>query len=219
MTAFDPLTHDFLRDPYPALERARRERPVFYYEPLDFWVVTRYDDVVAILADHETFSSRSMGVVPPPPELADRVSENLFADAFIGLDPPEHTVSRKNANRWFTRGRVAALEPTVQALAHELVDGFAGDGEAELMGAYCYPLTLTVIVRMLGLPEADMPRFRAWTEDLFAVMSPTAADADGERPTKPMPDAECRRRWRAWPRPGSTTARSWTTAGHARATT
>jgi cytochrome P450 len=195
LDGFDPLSDEFLRDPYPILERARRQQPVFYYEPLDFWVVTRYDDIVAILADYRTYSSRSMGILPPPPELADRVGPNLFADAFIGIDPPEHTVSRKNANKWFTRGQVAAMVDVVRGLAHDLIDGFVDDGRCDLVGDYCHPLTLSVIVRMLGLPTEDMPRFRQWTEDLFAVMSPTASDSDEQRPTKPMPDGERHERW------------------------
>lgn len=192
---FDPLSPDFIRDPFPALEKARHELPAFYYAPLNFWVVTRYADVVAILSDFRTFSSRSMGIVPPPDDLAAEVPENLFADAFICLDPPEHTISRKNANKWFTRGHVAEMEQTIHRIADELIDGFIARGSADLLNQYCYPLTLTTIVELLGLPLADSDRFRRWTEDLFSIMSPRAADSAEEQPAKPMPENERRRRW------------------------
>jgi hypothetical protein len=192
---FDPLSPEFIGDPFPTLQRARDELPVFYYEPLNFWVVTRYADVVGILSDFRTFSSRSMGIVPPPPDLRDQVPANLFADAFICLDPPEHTISRKNANKWFTRGHVAGMQDTVHRVAHELIDGFVDRGECDLLNDYCYPLTLTTIIELLGLPMEDTDRFRRWTEDLFSIMSPRAADRAELQPAKPMPEGERRRRW------------------------
>lgn len=192
---FDPLSAQFIRDPFPTLERARHELPVFYYDPLNFWVVTRYADVVEILSDFRTFSSRSMGIVPPPADLADAVPENMFAESFICLDPPEHTVSRKNANKWFTRGHVAEMEETVREVATELIDGFIDRGGCDLLNDYCYPLTLTTIIKLLGLPLEDAALFRRWTEDLFSVMSPRAADRQEHQPAKPMPEEECRRRW------------------------
>jgi hypothetical protein len=192
---FDPLSPEFISDPFPTLERARHELPVFYYDALNFWVVSRYDDVVGILSDFKTFSSRSMGIVPPPADLAGEVPENMFADSFICLDPPEHTVTRKNANKWFTRGHVAEMEETIREVAGELIDGFVDRGECDLLNDYCYPLTLTTIIKLLGLPLEDADRFRRWTEDLFSVMSPRAADRTDQQPSKPMSDEECRRRW------------------------
>lgn len=195
MPGFDPLSQDFLADPYPVLERARRESPVFHYEPLNLWVVTRYDDIVTAVGDFETFSSRAIGAVPPPPDIADRVPVGLMDEAFIGLDPPTHTVSRKNANKAFTRGLVEAQEGPMRRIADELIDGLLDRGSCELMSEYCYPYTLRVIVGMLGLPEADIPRFRAWSESMFALMSPADADAEDKGPPKPMSEAEARRHW------------------------
>jgi cytochrome P450 len=192
---FDPLSPEFIADPFPTLEQARHELPVFYYAPLNFWVVTRYLDVVEILADFKTFSSRSMGIVPPPEDLADEVPQNMFAESFICLDPPEHTLSRKNANKWFTRGHVAEAEDAISVVAQSLIDGFIDRGSCDLLNDYCYPLTLTTIIDILGLPREDAEHFRRWTEDLFSVMSPRAADSVSEQPSKPMPEEERRRRW------------------------
>jgi cytochrome P450 len=195
--AFDPLSQEFLADPYPVLEQARRERPVFFYEPLQLWVVTRYDDIVRAVGDFETFSSRAIGVVPPPPDIADRVPTELMDEAFIGLDPPQHTVSRKNANKAFTRGIVERLEGPMREIAAELLDGLVARGGCDLVNDYCYPYTLRVIVGMLGMPEQDIPRFLEWSESMFALMSPADADADAEEkgPSKPMDEQEARMHW------------------------
>ncbi len=191
---FDPLSQEFNRNPDPVLERARREVPVFYHAPLDVWVITRYEDILEATKDYKTFSSRAFRSVPPPPELEGRVPSNLMATAFPNLDPPEHTVSRKTANKWFTLKQVAAQEPVIRELAHELIDDFVVNGRCDLMRQFCYPLSLGVILRMLGLPLEDGPRFRQWTEDMFSLMSPGPADADIAL-SRPMPEAERQERY------------------------
>jgi cytochrome P450 len=192
---FDPLSPEFLADPYPAIERARREQPVFFYPPMNFWVLTRTEDLVAAVHDIETFSSRAAGTVPPPDELLDRVPPNIFEGSFIGIDPPRHTISRKHANKAFTRSRIAALEDDIRRFAHELIDGFEPAGHCDLMRDYCYPLSLLVILHLLGLPAEDSPKFRQWTEDMFAVLAPVDANDPDAVTTKPMSAEERHERW------------------------
>jgi cytochrome P450 len=116
-------------------------------------------------------------------------------EAFIGLDPPEHTVSRKNANKAFTRGIVEQLEAPMGEIAAELLDGMLARGGCDLVQDYCYPYTLRVIVRMLGMPAEDIPRFSQWSESMFALMSPADADAAEKGPSKPMDEEESRLHW------------------------
>jgi cytochrome P450 len=191
---FDPLSQEFNANPDPVLVQARSECPVFYWPALDVWVVTRYDDIVAVTKDYKTFSSRAFRGVAPPPQFEGRVPKNLLATAFPCLDPPEHTISRKNANKAFTMKRVAQQEPAIREIAHELIDEFVADGRCDLMQQYCYPLSLRVILRMLGLPERDMALFRQWTEDMFSLMSPGPADDDSAS-DRPMGDEELEARY------------------------
>jgi cytochrome P450 len=193
LPGFDPLDPDHLREPYAIYSRALAEQPIFYYPPLRFWMVTRYEDVCTVLRDVETFSSRVWRAVPPPPELVGQVPENPMANAFINLDPPTHTVSRKAVNRAFTRGLVAALEPEIRASAERLIDGFVDAGHCDLMQEFCLPLSLGTITDLLGLPREDMPRFRRWTEDMFSLMSPAAPDDAST--SKPMAPAEAARHY------------------------
>jgi cytochrome P450 len=169
---FDPFSIEFLRDPYPILERARREAPVFFYEPLNSWIVTRYDDVAEILRDFTTYSSRAIVTPPPPEELRGKVPENLMANAFVVLDPPGHTVARKMGNTWFTRPKIAALENGIRATANDLIDRFIDRGHCDFMHDYAYALTLLTITDLLGLDRENIPKFAQWTEDMFVLMQP-----------------------------------------------
>ena len=96
------------------------------------------------------------------------------------MDPPEHTPIRKTGQRGFTRPRVAALEPRIEELAVELVEGFAGEGACDLMQAFCLELTTRTLTAMLDLPERDHAMFRGLRFDHFLVM-------DSGR--HPMPEA------------------------------
>jgi cytochrome P450 len=169
---FDPISEASFRDPASIVARARDEQPVFFYEPLGVWVVTRREDVDRCITDVATFTSTvNGGQIPVPDAYAGVVSPELMRGAFIAMDPPEHTPVRKVGQRGFTRPRVAALEPRIEAFAHELVDALAeGDG-CELMGAYCVELTTRTLMAMLDLPPGDEELFRGCRVDHFMVMA------------------------------------------------
>lgn len=195
LPGFDPLSPEFLLDPFPTWARAQQECPVFFYPEMNFWVLTRREDVLRAVTDYKTFSSRAVGTVPPPAELADRVPKDFFHDSFVAIDPPEHTVSRKAANSGFTRPRIEAMQRTILQIANELIDDFIDDGHCDLMEQYCYQLSLRTIVRMLGLEDGEeyLARYRQWTEDMFSLLTPKGAETDNA--ARPMADQEWRERW------------------------
>jgi len=198
LEGFDPLSQEFFRDPYPILAKARSEQPVFFYEPLNFWVITRYEDVARLAPDYETFTSNA-GVVPIPEQFdADEIGR-FFTESFMSINPPRHTASRKLAQKAFTRRRVADLEPLLRRTAHELIDGFAADGSADIMSQYCYQVSLRGVTSLIGLPQEDLALFSSWAQDLPALVSPEAmATDDGNDhsgPAKPMPEQERLERW------------------------
>ena len=201
LEGFDLLSPDYLRDPYPIMARAQRECPVFYYPPLDFWVVTRYEDVVSVLTDWQTFSSRAYRAVPVPPELCAAIPEQqqgipaaIIDCNFVNIDPPAHTAERKKAQKTFTRKLIAQSEETVRAIANELIDGFIADGACDLMQDFSYRLSLGVIVAMIGIPAETMPQFRDWIDDFFSLMAPAHADS-GEPPDVTLPIGELEERY------------------------
>lgn len=173
---FDPLAPEQRENPFAVLAQARREAPVFYAEAFGFWVVTRYDDVLAVLKDQETFSSvdalRSSSE-PLPPEV-----EAVLAGAWpempviIDTDPPLHSRIRGLITRAFTPRRVAEMEPRIEALANELLDGLAADGSGDIVERFAWPLPLHVIGDLLGLPRADLPQLHHWSTDWLSLFQP-----------------------------------------------
>ncbi|MDX6526963.1 MAG: hypothetical protein QOI43_2474 [Gaiellales bacterium] len=170
---FDPLSAEQHDDPFELLALARREQPVFYAPELDLWVVTRYDDVLAVLKDHRAFSSTGAlrsASAPLPPEVADALAEAYPEMPYIiEIDPPLHDRIRGLVTRAFTPRRIAALEPAIRRIVAELLDGLPAAGEVEIIGAFAWPLPLRVLGELLGLPRADLPQLHAWGNDWILV--------------------------------------------------
>ncbi len=173
---FDPLAPEQRRDPYALLERARREQPVFFAEQFGFWVVTRYEDVLAVLKDDEAFSSvdalRSSAEELPAEVEAVLAEGHPDMPVIIDTDPPEHTQLRGLITRAFTPKRIAELEPAIVRVTDELLDGFAADGRADLVERFAWPLPLRVIGEMLGVPPEDLPDLHRWSSDWLSLFQP-----------------------------------------------
>jgi cytochrome P450 len=175
---FDPLSPEQRRDPYPVYAQARERAPVFYAERFGFWVVTRYEDVLAVLKDDATFSScdaLTSSRVELPAEVEAILAEGWpEMPVIIDTDAPLHTRIRGLVTKAFTPRRVEAMEPRVAAIAEELVDGFAADGQADIVERFAWPLPLRVIGDMLGLPADDLPKLHAWSTDWLRLKQPGA---------------------------------------------
>jgi cytochrome P450 len=155
---FDPLSPEQLADPFPLYARLRSECPVFYAERYDLWVVSRYEDVLRVAKDYETFSSaNALAALEPLPEVQAVLAEGYpELPIIVASDPPLHTQIRGLVNRSFTGKRVAAMAPTVRRIATELIDGFVEDGNADLVERFAYPLPLIVLGDLVGIPREDL---------------------------------------------------------------
>jgi cytochrome P450 len=160
---FDPFD---ISDPFPLYAQARAEEPIFFSEAIGYWVVSRYDDIKAIFRDYETFSSE-VTQTPYKPRPAE-VQQVLEAGGFTGGSglsgrvPPDHTRLRRFITKAFTPRRVQQLEPFIRATAVRMLEAFARDGRADLVGQLAYELPALVIFRMLGIPDNDVPSVKAW---------------------------------------------------------
>jgi cytochrome P450 len=96
----------------------------------------------------------------------------------LTADPPEHRRFRGLVNKAFTPRRVDSLEPQIAKLAHGLIDGFAAEGRCEVLSQLAVPLPLTVIADQLGVPRADLPRLKRWTDGFTAQLSGLASGED-----------------------------------------
>ncbi len=166
-TRFDPLSPQQREDPFALLAMARREQPVFYAPGVDLWVVTRYHDVLAVLKDHETFSSSGALKSAPLPEAVAAVLADGYRDMpyIIEVDPPLHDRIRGLATKAFTPRRIASLEPAIRRIADELLSQLPREGEADVIGAFAWPLPLRVLGEFLGLPREDLAQLHEWGND------------------------------------------------------
>lgn len=164
-------------DYHDAFARLRREDPVHltngdYGRP--FWSVTRYDDVVQVLTDAETFSSRFGGHLPPDPEEIFKVDQ--YASGYGSLptytDAPRHMQYRRPFNRHFTTPVVARLTEGVQQLCREIVDEVAPLGRCDLVENVAAELPARYVCNLMGVPEADMPQMRRYTSVFLGSQDP-----------------------------------------------
>jgi cytochrome P450 len=167
---FAPADIGFVADPYPAYAELREHAPVRYDEATDHWLVSRYEDVNALLRDRRlgrTYLHRAthfeMGRQDPPAWHAP--FWGLINAGILDMEPPDHTRVRRLVAKAFTPRFVEGLRPRVQAIMDGLVDAVAGAGEFDLI-AVAEPLPVTVIAEMLGVPEADRRHLRPWSADI-----------------------------------------------------
>jgi len=158
---FNPIDPEFVADPYPTYHRLRAEDPV-HHSPLGFWVLSRYDDVVAALRDPR-FAKEAIASV-----VAARFGISVAGPglSMLDRDPPNHTRLRGLVNKAFTPRVVEVLRPRVQAIVDELLDRVRDQGSMDLIEDFAYPLPVIVICEMLGVPLADRDRFKTWGLDI-----------------------------------------------------
>jgi cytochrome P450 len=149
----DFFSDDARRNPFPLYEQARRLSPLVHVPPpFDGWLIFDYASVRQALTDHTTFSSR----VPSPPW-------------FLFSDPPAHTKLRSLIARAFTPRTIASLEPRIRQLSKQLLDQALVRDRIDLAADYAVPLPMMVISEMIGIPLADWPRFKHWSDVILKI--------------------------------------------------
>src|SRR6266487_5526271 len=158
-------SQDYLRDPATGLTKLRAAGPVVEV-PFPIvgrtWITTTSDLVSRVLKDSETFTMRKNGRVAGlrwwmPGWLRE------LAVSMLTMDEPDHTRLRNIVDEAFRRRAILDMEPKIFAIADELAaELFAEGSPADLVERYARKLPLAVICELLGLPEADRPKFAAW---------------------------------------------------------
>ncbi len=158
---FDPFLPDFTVDPYPHYRRMRDVDPV-HEHPLGFWLVSRYDDVTALLRAKLSVEARNLtgGPIAAQYDELDQ-SGGALNLSMLDRDPPDHTRLRTLVTKVFTPKAVAALEPKVTALVDAALDRVAESRTVDLIDELAFPLPFAVISDMLGTPPTDHVRLRA----------------------------------------------------------
>jgi cytochrome P450 len=162
----DPVV---VADPYPAFARAREVAPVQWHEGMQLWLAFSHAEANAVLRD------RRLGRIWADKEPAGRFeSFNLIhRNAILEMEPPDHTRLRRLISAAFARGHVERLRPWVQQLAGRLVDGMVersgGREPVDVLTGMADQLPVAVIAELLGVPEADRPLLRPWSNAIVKM--------------------------------------------------
>lgn len=164
---FDPLSADYLADPYAILAALPLgQTPVFYAPSIDYYVVTRYADIEQVFRDPQTYSAAAAQLPLAP--LVPQAAQILLAGgqkpqpSMVSLDEPAHARLRRPAARAFTMTRVNAMSEPIRATTRELLDAVGDAPEFELVGALAFPLPANTIFSLMGVPVDDYAQLKRW---------------------------------------------------------
>jgi cytochrome P450 PksS len=171
------VSAEFKADPFPFLARLRASEPVYRTTLPDktvVWLLTRYDDVAALLRDERFTKSRRSALtedqlrkLPWMPSMFRPLERNM-----LDLDPPDHTRLRSLVHKAFTPSLVEQMRSRTQAIADELLDCVVATGEMDLIKDFALPLPMTIITEILGVPAKDHNKFHRWSQAVVSLSSP-----------------------------------------------
>ena len=153
----NPFSHDFHADPYPVYRWLREEAPCYYNEELDFFALSRYDDVLAASQQPLLFSSAEGTTL-------ERLDTAALLPMMIFMDPPRHDLHRQLVSRAFTPRAVSELEPFVRSTAVALLDELREKGGGDFVEEFSAILPMNVIFELIGVPPDDRDQLRRWMD-------------------------------------------------------
>jgi cytochrome P450 len=180
---YDLYSDAFRADTYATFARMREHDPVFCQPGLDgetpIWWITRYEEAEAVLLDDERFVRDPRLALLPEQLPAGLPDFFAFIDSnMLNRDGEDHRRLRRLVSKAFTPRMIKRLRPRIREIADELIGRVSATGEMELVSEFAFPLPITVIAELLGVPIADRERFRQWSG---AMVSPALAAAELEQ--------------------------------------
>ena len=172
---FDPFLPGFNADPFPQYRRLREADPV-HQSPLGFWVLTRYEDCVAVLRDQRFGRAGFEGFLESV--YGSPVGYERLPRSMLFQDPPDHTRLRALVSRAFTPRVVEGLRPRIQQVVDEIIDRALDARSMEVIGDLAYPLPVTVISEMLGVPAGDQESIKGWSADIARSLDAIGLQVD-----------------------------------------
>ncbi|WP_439364291.1 cytochrome P450 [Bradyrhizobium sp. DASA03005] len=175
---FNPLSPDFIRDPYPHYERLRAVDPI-HVTPFGQYVASRHAEVSLVLRDKrfgKDFAERSRR------RYSDRImDEPVFRNlghTMLQADPPDHTRLRGLVVKAFTARRVEDMRPRIQEIVDHAIDAVIERGQMDLIGDFAFRLPVTIICDMLGIPEEHREAFHKGSSDGVRILDPVPMTPD-----------------------------------------
>ncbi len=153
---YSPYAYQIHEDPYPVYARLRAEAPVYRNEELDFWALSRHEDVLAAFRNLDGFSN-AQGVSLEPSAFGPDAHKFM---SFLALDPPRHTRMRSLVGKGFTPSKVAQMEDHIRAIALEHLEPALERGTFDFIGDFAGKLPMDVISELVGVPRVDRNEVR-----------------------------------------------------------
>jgi cytochrome P450 len=181
---FDPFRGAYQVNPGNSLRDARRDEPVFYSPVLDYWVVTRYEDIKQIFKSPDVFSAAiTLEQITPISEEAIEILDKYdFAPGptIVNEDEPVHAAHRRALMAPFEADSVEVLVPRIREVVHSYVDKFIGRGEADLVADMIYEVPCIVALMFLGVPDEDIETCRQFgmQQTLFTWGRPDVSEQE-----------------------------------------
>lgn len=166
--AQDPREAGFVQDPYPFYDRMREMGPLVFWEDYNLPCAASYEVVDGLLRDRR-FGREAPECVKKTPPAHLKPFYDIEAHSMLELDPPRHTKLRRQVLRAFTARQIAGLEPGIATLCNDLIDRFPVGEPFDLLSAYAETLPVTVIARMMGVPDEMSPQLLQWSHDMVAM--------------------------------------------------
>ncbi len=171
-----PLDPNFIANPYPTYKKLR-ERDPYHPSPLTkALVLSRYEDVDAVLRNYKVFSNFRGPVGTRNRRGIGEQIENELQPSMLSLDPPDHTRLRGLVSRAFTPRQITKMEDHIRETAHALLDEVEGQNEFDLMSNLASSLPTVVIAEMIGVPIKDRQQFKVWSDQFARVLEPNLTE-------------------------------------------
>jgi cytochrome P450 len=157
---------------YDWYRQMRETQPIFFDQNVQAWHIFRYDDVARVLSDHATFSSDQNRFIP-----AEYRDSSPLSSSILRMDPPRHRKLRNLVSQAFTPRMVAQMESRIKEITSGLLDQVQALGEMDVIRDLAYPLPVTVIAELLGIPAERREDFKQWS-DAFVSGDAEATEED-----------------------------------------
>jgi cytochrome P450 len=164
----------------PILAQMRAESPVFYYEPLNTWVLSKYDDIKYASKTPEIYSVRK-GILLNDARFGYSVADTFFEDGaelISTTDPPRHGQIRRTLAPAFTPRMIARFEESIRTCSRRLIDELEPDQPIDFIHAAARVLPIQAVAELLGVPadEVDVDKIQFWTDEMLKMGAPLSKE-------------------------------------------
>jgi len=172
MNIFPPP--DQILNPFPFYAQMRKSNPVVYDDKNKVWGIFRYEDIQSVLTNYRHFSSDFQKLINIEQAQMNQHIQNKkeqeresVRPSILTSDPPYHNKLRSVISSAFTSTTIGRLRPRIEEISHDMIDNVIERGSMDLINDLAYPLPVTVIAELLGIPSDDQDAFKIWADELI----------------------------------------------------